>query len=110
MTWTPRPAAVAAPPSAGAARIRVRALVAAVLFVPALVVAKILVLATEQGSRCLMYGGCAPFPVLLFLALSGAALAATVLALAGPERMRPGALTAQLLLELVAVGLVPVFP
>ncbi|MFF5702035.1 hypothetical protein ACFY7H_05990 [Streptomyces sp. NPDC012794] len=110
MTWSPQPPTVTAPPSAGAGRTRVRALIAAALFLPALVVAKILVLSTETGGRCLMYGGCAPFPGVLFLVLCGAAAVAMVLALAAPERLRGWALGAQLVLEPAAVGLVLVFP
>ncbi|MCX5377618.1 hypothetical protein [Streptomyces sp. NBC_00091] len=107
MTWKPQPLTVAAPPSDAAVRIRVRAVIGAVLFVPALIVMLIMVLATETGSRCVMKGGCAPFPGALFLTLCGAAVVAMVLALgAAPMRMRKGALTWQLLLEAVAVCLV----
>ncbi|WP_405980087.1 hypothetical protein [Streptomyces sp. NBC_00158] len=105
MTWTPQP-----PTATTGSRAHVRALIAAGLFVPALVVAKILVLATEEGSRCLVRGGCAPFPGVFFLVLCGAAALALVAALAAPERLRGKALTAQLLLELLAVGLVLAFP
>ncbi|EFL15912.1 hypothetical protein [Streptomyces sp. C] len=110
MTWSPQPPTAAAPPSAGAGRSRVPAVVAAALFVPALVAAKILVLMTEKGGRCLMYGGCEPFPGVVFLVLCGAAAVALVLALAAPARLRGPALGAQLLLELCTVGLVLAFP
>lgn len=111
MTWNPQSPTAATPPTAATGpRTHLRALIAAALFVPALVVAKILVLTTETGSRCLMYGGCAPFPGVFFLVLCGAAALALVAALAAPERLRGKALKVQLLLELVAVGLVLVFP
>ncbi|RSS60776.1 hypothetical protein EF912_08820 [Streptomyces sp. WAC07061] len=108
MTWSPQPPTAAAPPSAG--RSRVPAVIAAALFVPALVAAKILVLMTEKGGRCLMYGGCAPFPGAVFLVLCGAAALAMLLALAAPPRLRGPALAAQLVLEPSAVALVLAFP
>ncbi|MFE1559311.1 hypothetical protein ACFW6V_30525 [Streptomyces sp. NPDC058734] len=111
MTWNPQSPAAAVPPTAATGpRTHVRALIAAALFVPALVAAKILVLMTEKGGRCLMYGGCAPFPGVVFLVLCGAAALAMVFALAAPARLRGPALGAQLVLELCAVGLVPAFP
>ncbi|ATZ26036.1 hypothetical protein ACFZBM_15175 [Streptomyces lavendulae] len=93
-----------------AARIRGNAVLAALLFVPALVLAKVLVLATETGGRCLAEGGCPPFPGTAFLVLTAAAAVALAGALAAPQRMRRAALGAQLLLEAVAVGLVPAYP
>ncbi|MGO4463512.1 hypothetical protein AB4039_40540 [Streptomyces sp. M-16] len=93
-----------------AARIRGNAVLAALLFVPALVLAKVLVLATETGGRCLAQGGCPPFPGTAFLVLTAAAAVALAAALTAPRRMRRAALGAQLLLEVVAVGLVPAYP
>ncbi|UQX01703.1 hypothetical protein [Streptomyces sp. RerS4] len=110
-TWTThRPASVTPPAPAGAVRVRTHAVLWAVLFVPALVAAKIAVLATHTGSRCLTYGGCTPFPSVAFLTLCGLAAAAMVVALAGPAPIRGGALAAQLMLEAVAVTLVLAYP
>ncbi|MGW0392980.1 hypothetical protein ACWDYJ_19200 [Streptomyces sp. NPDC003042] len=110
MSWNAQPLAVTAPPSEPTVRIRMWAVISAVLFVPALIVMKILVLTTETGSECLVRGGCAPFPGTAFLVLTGAALVAMVAALTTPPRVRSGALGVQLLLETVAVGLVVAYP
>ncbi|MEV6955157.1 hypothetical protein [Streptomyces sp. NPDC051183] len=110
MSWNPQPRSVAAPPSAAAARVRMHAGIGAALFLPALFLAKVLVLTTETGSRCLEKGGCTPFPAAAFGVLTGAAAVALVAALAAPRRVRAGALAAQLLLEAVAVGTVLVYP
>ncbi|MFE3996554.1 hypothetical protein ACFXPW_33450 [Streptomyces goshikiensis] len=88
----------------------VRAVVCAVLLLPALVLAKIAVLSTETGSRCLVYGGCTPFPAVTFWALLGVALAAMVVALAAPEVAAKPALSVQILLETMVVSLVLAYP
>ncbi|MFD3465876.1 hypothetical protein ACFWWM_05810 [Streptomyces sp. NPDC058682] len=83
MTRKPRPATVCA------SRIRSRSVLGALLFPPALLVVKVLVLTTDRGGRCFVNDtGCAPFPVDAFEAL----------------------LAAQVALEAVAVLLVVAFP
>ncbi|WP_327300880.1 hypothetical protein [Streptomyces goshikiensis] len=97
-------------PRAPRSGTRVCAVVCAVLLLPALVLAKIAVLSTETGSRCLVYGGCTPFPGVAFWALLGVALAAMVAALAAPEVAAKPALAVQILLETMAAGLVLAYP
>ncbi|MFB6581173.1 hypothetical protein ACFCYC_27870 [Streptomyces sp. NPDC056402] len=64
MTRKPRPATVCA------SRIRSRSVLAALLFLPALLLVKVLVLTTDRGGRCFVNDtGCAPFPVGAFGAL-----------------------------------------
>ncbi|MFB6560451.1 hypothetical protein ACFCYH_16460 [Streptomyces sp. NPDC056400] len=71
MTRKPRPATVCA------SRIRSRSVLAALLFLPALLLVKVLVLTTDRGGRCFVNDtGCAPFPVGAFGALLAALLAA----------------------------------
>ncbi|MCJ1678182.1 hypothetical protein MTF65_12670 [Streptomyces sp. APSN-46.1] len=84
--------------------------IAAVLLLPALVLAKIATLATYTGSRCLTYGGCTPFPGAAFGVLLGAALVFMIAAIAAPETVRKPALAVQVLLEVVATGLVLAYP
>ncbi|MEU8779667.1 hypothetical protein [Streptomyces sp. NPDC048606] len=110
MWTTENPLEVAPPLPPRQARHGAYAVWGAVLFLPALVLAKIAVLATETGSACLVRGGCTPFPSAFFLTLCGLAAAAMVAALAAPRRMRGRALGAQLLLETVAVLLVLAYP
>ncbi|KUN92125.1 hypothetical protein [Streptomyces resistomycificus] len=71
-----------------------------VLLLPTVVLAWIAVLASERGSRCLMYGEeCSTIPGGLLYGLFCAALAAGVLALAWPrtraESARAGAVVVQ---------------
>ncbi|GGS19102.1 hypothetical protein Snoj_73990 [Streptomyces nojiriensis] len=105
MTRTPQPATVPA------SRIRSRSLLAALLFLPALFVVKILVLATDTGGRCFVDDiECAPFPVGAFGALLAALVVSFVVATAAPGRAGRIALAAQVALEAVAVLLVLAFP
>ncbi|MET9886001.1 hypothetical protein ABZZ20_23240 [Streptomyces sp. NPDC006430] len=114
MSWNPQIDATdttdAAPALAPSMGMRGCAGIGAVLFLPALVAAKILVLMSETGSRCLMYGGCRAFPFALFVALIVGAVAAFAVTMAAPRRFQGPALTAQLLLEAVGVGLVLAYP
>ncbi|MET9320921.1 hypothetical protein ABZX75_12165 [Streptomyces sp. NPDC003038] len=99
-----------APSSETAMRIRKHSGIAAALFLPALVVAKVLLLTTETGSRCLVQGGCAPFPHDAFEALLVAVAVSVAVTMAAPDRVRRAALAVQLLLEVVAVGVVLSYP
>ncbi|MCX4527299.1 MULTISPECIES: hypothetical protein [unclassified Streptomyces] len=110
MTWNAQPATVTPRPSASRKRTVTPAIVSAVLLLPALVLAKIAVLATETGSRCLVYGGCTHFPIAAFAALLGVALVAMVVALAAPPVAAEPALAIQILLETMATGLVLAYP
>ncbi|MFE2146171.1 hypothetical protein ACFXA3_31340 [Streptomyces sp. NPDC059456] len=105
MSWNPQTDLPAPAPQAGTAvrRTRRRAGIAALLLPPALVGATALLLSTEQGSRCLVMGGCRPFPGELFLTLLGAVVAAFVVVQAAPHRLAKGAFAAQLALEALAV-------
>ncbi|MFG2481201.1 MULTISPECIES: hypothetical protein [Streptomyces] len=108
MTRTPQPASDSA---SCASRIRWRSGLAALLFLPALFVAKILMLATDKGGRCFVNDtDCAPFPVAAFGALLAAVVVSLVVATAAPARVGRVALAVQLSLELVAVTLVLGFP
>ncbi|WP_030158520.1 hypothetical protein [Streptomyces sp. NRRL S-244] len=102
----------AAEPEADAASRRVRrhAGIAALLFLPALVAAKVFLLSTEEGTRCLMTGRCRPFPGVFFLVLLAAVVASYVVVWAAPRRFRKGALTVQLALEALAVLTVLAYP
>ncbi|MFJ6485532.1 MULTISPECIES: hypothetical protein [unclassified Streptomyces] len=105
MTRTPQPATVPA------SRIRSRAVRAALLFLPALFVVKVLVLTTDRGGRCFVNDfECAPFPVDAFGALLAALVVSFVVATAAPARAGRVALAAQVALEAVAVLLVLTFP
>ncbi|MFJ5851092.1 hypothetical protein [Streptomyces sp. NPDC092903] len=87
-------------------RARLWAAVAALLFVPAAVVAGILTLASEQASRCVTYGEqCAPgLPGWLFEWSAGLGAVALLVALAAPAvRVRQAALAAQILAEATAL-------
>ncbi|MFE9633131.1 hypothetical protein [Streptomyces sp. NPDC006463] len=111
MSWKPQPAAVSAPPSEDAVRIRTRSGIAAVLFLPALFVAKVLLLATDKGGRCFVDDiECVPFPATAFGALLVAVVPALVVAMAAPVRVARGALSAQLLLEAAGVLVVLAYP
>ncbi|MFE9481550.1 hypothetical protein ACFYNM_23440 [Streptomyces spororaveus] len=118
MTRKPAPAALPAPSSASASpsataasRIRSRSGLAALLFPPALLVAKLLMLSTDRGGRCFVNDvSCAPFPVGAFGALLAALVVSFVVALAAPVRAGRVALAAQLTLEALAVLLVLAFP
>lgn len=92
--------------AAGRDRSRFWAVLSAVLFVPAAVVASLLTLASERASRCVTYGEqCSQgLPVWLFVWSAGIAAAAFVVALAAPAlRVRHAALAAQLLAECTAL-------
>ncbi|MGW0749310.1 hypothetical protein [Streptomyces sp. NPDC002587] len=111
MSWKPQPAAVSAPPSKDAVRIRTRAGITAVLFLPVLFAAKVLVLSTDKGGRCFVNDiACAPFPATAFGALLVAVVLALVVAMAAPVRVARGALRAQLLLEAAGVFAVLAYP
>lgn len=87
MSWKQQPAVVSAPPSEDAVRIRTRSGIAAVLFLPALFIAKVLLLATDKGGRCFVDDiACAPFPDTAFGALLVAVVLALVAAMAAPVR------------------------
>ncbi|MFG2975741.1 hypothetical protein ACGFYY_22540 [Streptomyces sp. NPDC048331] len=105
MTSTPQPA------TASASRIRWHSGLAALLFLPTLLVAKILTLATDKGGRCFVNDtDCVPFPAAAFGALLAAVVVSFVVATAAPVRVGRVALAAQLSLELVAFTLVLAFP
>ncbi|MFD7914938.1 hypothetical protein ACFV30_30155 [Streptomyces sp. NPDC059752] len=105
MTRKPQPATVSA------SRIRSRSVLAALLFLPALFVVKVLVLTTDRGGRCFVDDiECAPFPVGAFGALLAALVVSFVVATAAPVRAGRVALAAQVALEAVAVLLVLTFP
>ncbi|MEU9301402.1 hypothetical protein [Streptomyces sp. NPDC048269] len=111
MSWKPQPAAVSAPPSEDRVRIRTRSAIAALLLLPALFVAKFLLLATDAGGRCFVDDiECAPFPATAFGALLVGVVLALVVAMAAPVRVARGALRAQLLLEAAGVVVVLAFP
>ncbi|WP_329383568.1 hypothetical protein OG625_21615 [Streptomyces sp. NBC_01351] len=112
MTWKQQPATVSPPPPEPTVRIRGRAVLALVLLLPALFVAKFLLLATDRGGRCFVNDfECTPFPFEAFGGLLAAVLVAAVLAIASsPVRVARIALGAQLALEAVAVALVLAFP
>ncbi|MEU3774682.1 hypothetical protein AB0F11_16045 [Streptomyces sp. NPDC032472] len=117
MTWNQPYDTTAAAPTAAAARpdspsmgMRRSSGIAGVLLLPALVAAKVAVLMSETGSRCLMYGGCRPFPFTLFGAVCIAVLAAAAVVMTAPRKYQSAALTAQLLLEAAAVVLVCAYP
>ncbi|MEV4193263.1 hypothetical protein [Streptomyces toxytricini] len=104
MTWYRQ-----SPPTAQAARaarIRRGAVIAFVLFLPLLAAAELAVLATDAGGRCLVYGGCEPFPWRPFLWVCGAAAAAFAAALAAPLRFRAAARGAQVGLQVLAALIV----
>ncbi|MEW2412693.1 hypothetical protein AB0953_03045 [Streptomyces sp. NPDC046866] len=84
--------------------------IAGVLLLPALVVAKVVVLMSETGSRCLMYGGCRDFPFGVFGAVCAGVLAAAAVVMAAGRRYQSAALAAQLLLEVAAVAMVVAYP
>lgn len=87
-------------------RTRRWAAVAALLFVPAAVVAGVLTLTSERAGRCLTYGEqCAPgLPGGLFAWSAGAGAVALLVAVAAPAvRVRQAALTAQVLAEVTAL-------
>ncbi len=110
MTWNPRYDATANAPvqSGPSMRTRRNSGIAAVLLLPALVAAKVAVLMTETGGRCLMYGGCRPFPFVFFAVVCGGVVAAAVVTMAAPRRYQGGALAVQL--EAVAVAMVFAYP
>ncbi|KJY47857.1 MULTISPECIES: hypothetical protein [unclassified Streptomyces] len=114
MSWNPQTALLAptpeSPAEAAARRVRRNAGIAALLLLPALVAAKVLVLSTEAGGRCLMQGGCRPFPGEVFLALLAAVVASGVAVQSAPHRFRKHALAAQLALEALAVLMVLAYP
>lgn len=110
MTWNPQPAVVSPPPPRAATRTRTHAGIALVLLLPALFATKILVLATEKGSQCLVRGGCTHFPVEAFGVLLAAVAVCFVVTMTAPEIARKPALAVQLLLEAVAAGLVLAYP
>ncbi|MEW1636057.1 hypothetical protein AB0469_18500 [Streptomyces sp. NPDC093801] len=85
---------------------RIRAVVAALLFLPAAAVAGVLTLASERASRCVTYGEqCASgLPGWLFGWGAGLGVVALVVALAAPAvRIRRVALAVQLLAECAAL-------
>ncbi|MET9520176.1 hypothetical protein [Streptomyces sp. NPDC002994] len=101
---------VSTPPPASrtAVRLRMASVFAAVLLLPGAVVAWVASVSTEQGGRCLKYGGdaCgASPPGWAFVAALVAALVACCTALfipsrmAGAERIRRAALWTQLAME-----------
>ncbi|WP_327362014.1 MULTISPECIES: hypothetical protein [unclassified Streptomyces] len=112
MSWNPEPALLApeSPADAASRRIRRNAGITALLFLPALVAAKLFVLSTEVGTYCLMEGGCRPFPEEVFLALLAAVVVSLVAAQAAPRRFRKGAFAAQSALETLAVLMVLAYP
>ncbi|MFD7262188.1 hypothetical protein [Streptomyces sp. NPDC059874] len=111
MTWKQQPAAVSPPPSEDRIRIRGRSVLALLLLLPALFVAKFLLLATDRGGRCFVNDiECTPFPVEAFGALLVATVVAAVLAIATPVRVGRLALGVQLALEAAAVVLVLALP
>ncbi|MEU7551124.1 hypothetical protein AB0B01_01985 [Streptomyces sp. NPDC044571] len=111
MTWYQQPAALdPASPEAVSRRRGRTSRITAVLFLPALVAAKVMVLATERGTACVMQGGCAPFPGVFFLALLAAVVASVVVVAAAPRRFQGPALAVQLALETIAVLMVLAYP
>ncbi|MEU2393356.1 hypothetical protein [Streptomyces sp. NPDC007369] len=103
MTWY-RPSAPATPQEAASKRALRGSVIALTLFLPFLFLAKLAVWSTERGGSCLMRGGCAPFPEVLFLSLAGGAVVASAVAMAASRlTLRRVALGGQLLLETVAV-------
>ncbi|WP_328620653.1 hypothetical protein [Streptomyces sp. NBC_00354] len=112
MSWNPELALLTpeSPADAASRRIRRNAGIAALLFLPALVAAKVFLLSTEVGTRCVMTGGCRPFPGEVFLALLAGVVASFVVVQAAPRRFQKGALTAQSALEALAVLMVLAYP
>ncbi|NXY95071.1 hypothetical protein HYE82_11845 [Streptomyces sp. BR123] len=100
----------ATPQNAAAKRIRRWSGIAFVPFLPLLFLAKLAVLTTREGGMCLMYGGCEPFPGVLFLSLVGGVLLAFVVAMAARGTILRVALGVQLLLEAAAMNLVLAYP
>ncbi len=92
--------------AAGRDRSRFRAVLSAVLFVPAALAAGILTLSSERASRCVTYGEqCAQgLPGWLFVWSAGIGTVAFVVALAASAlRVRQAALAVQLLAECTAL-------
>lgn len=86
-------------------RTRLRASLAAVLFVPAAVLAGVLTLASERASRCVVYGErCGGLPGPLFGWSVGLGAVALVVAVAAPAvRTRRAAFVLQVLAECTAL-------
>ncbi|MFD7625473.1 hypothetical protein ACFV7Q_05405 [Streptomyces sp. NPDC059851] len=111
MTWYQQPPAPATPQDAASKRTRRWSGIAFALFLPVLFLAKLALLTTSEASKCLMYGGCEPFPGALFLSLVGGVLLTFVVALAAPRlTVQRVALGVQLLLEVAAVNVVLAYP
>ncbi|CAL9504035.1 hypothetical protein SUDANB120_03504 [Streptomyces sp. enrichment culture] len=104
MTWYRQTSPTAQ--AARATRIRRGAVIAFVMFLPLLCATKLMALATDSGGRCLVYGGCPPFPWEAFLWVCGAAAAAFAAAVAAPFRFRSAARGAQVGLQLLAASIV----
>ncbi|MFK0257616.1 hypothetical protein [Streptomyces sp. NPDC090445] len=101
----------ASPQRAASKRAKRGSGIAFVLFLPVLFLAKLAVLATEEGGTCLMRGGCEPFPGVFFLSLVGGVLVAFAVAMtARPLTAQRVALGVQLLLEVVAMNVVLAYP
>jgi hypothetical protein len=101
-TPQPRPTAATADRTAAGARLRMWSGISAALLLPAVVLAKVLLLMTEKGGRCFVQG-CAPFPYEMFGGLLAAAAVSVAVTMAVPVRLRGAALALQLGLELTAV-------
>ncbi|MFD9318913.1 hypothetical protein ACFWDQ_14645 [Streptomyces sp. NPDC060053] len=99
------PTSVPAPPARSAApsdRTRLRAAVAALLFVPAAVATVVLTLTSERAGRCMTYGEqcAASLPGWLFEWSAGAGAVAFLVAVAAPAvRVRQTAFAVQVLAE-----------
>ncbi|MFF3453139.1 hypothetical protein ACFYXH_02195 [Streptomyces sp. NPDC002730] len=117
MNPTPPPPA-ALPTRATPPDIRRWSLNSAVLLIPAVLMAGILALSTEHGSRCLTYGGdgCSPWPAGTFSWTLIGVVLAFVVTMAIPARMRrahqlrTAAFAVQALLEAFAVIVALSFP
>ena len=116
MSQTPPPAAppaAATPPDIGRWSLN-----SAVLLIPAVLMAGILALSTEHGSRCLTHGGdgCSPWPEGTFVWTVTGVVLACVVTMALPAGMRRGhelrkaAFSVQILLEAFAVIVALSFP
>ncbi|MFF2149460.1 hypothetical protein [Kitasatospora sp. NPDC058190] len=106
MNATPSAKTSVARPSPGRDRTRRRAVLSAVLFVPATLAAILLALSSEQASVCITYGEQCDrgLPDWLLRWGAGLAAAAFLAALAAPAaRMRRAALAAQILAEATAL-------
>ncbi|MEU6404964.1 hypothetical protein [Streptomyces sp. NPDC046985] len=106
MNASTSPATVPTPATRNRDRTRLRSTLAALLFVPAALASGVLILATERGSECLMYGEqCVHgLPAWLFEWSLGIGSLAFVVALAAPAvRARQAALVAQGLAECMAL-------